>query len=95
MFPNALQEIEKVNSRKIFHQPKDRHDSGFPSPGYRLPLVTRILVSGWSPVPLVTRILGSGWLPITTGNQNSQTHAEFQTQSGSRLPLITIISVSD
>ena len=89
MFPNALQEIEKVNLRKIFHHPKGRHNSGFLSPDYQLPLVTRILVSGW--------------LPLTTGYQNfgprvvTDYHClpEFQAQSGSRLPLITIISVSD
>ena len=38
--------------------------------GYRLQLVTRILVSGGYRLPLVIRILVSGWLPVTTGYHN-------------------------
>ena len=56
--------------------------------GYRLPLVSRILVSGWIPVTtgyqnLVFRVFtGFHWLP------------EFRAQGGYRLPLVTRILVS-
>ena len=56
--------------------------------GYRLPLVTRILVSGWLPVTtgyqtLVFMVVtGFHWLP------------KFRSQDGYRLPLVTRILVS-
>ena len=56
--------------------------------GYRLPLVTRILVSGWLPVTTgyqnlgLRLVTGYHWLP------------EFGSQVGYRLPLVTRILVS-
>ena len=57
--------------------------------GYRLPLVTRILVSRWLPVTTVYQNFG---LTVVSGYRWLQ---KFQTKGGYRLPLVTIISVSD
>ena len=53
-------------------------------------------------LPLVTRIFVSGWIPVTTGHQNFGLRVvtgydwlpEFSSQGGYRLPLITRILVS-
>ena len=67
------------------------------SVGYRLPLVTRILVSGLLPVTTGYHNLNLRVVPVTTGYQNFRIRVVtgynwlplFRSQIGYRLPLVT------